>query len=236
MPPKPPARIGIGCGCGFVVRPASDRIGASRGSPAILRASAEASVVPPRIRTLRGMAVSSRPQRWLSIVGIGEDGIDGLSPVARRLVSDAELVVGGKRHLALADPLIKGQRLAWPSPIGDALPEIARHRGRPVAVLASGDPFHYGVGDLLLRPIPADETLCLPRPSAFSLAAARLGWSLQDVALVSLHGRALEGIVRHLQPGARILALSWDGETPAKLARFLVERGMGPSALIVLEA
>jgi precorrin-6Y C5,15-methyltransferase (decarboxylating) len=109
------------------------------------------------------MAVSSRPQRWLSIIGIGEDGIDGLSPVARRLVSDAELVVGGKRHLALAEPLIKGRRLSWLSPIGDTVPEIEKHRGRPVAVLASGDPFHYGVGDLLTRSIPADQTLCLPR-------------------------------------------------------------------------
>src|SRR6266550_4417468 len=173
---------------------------------------------------------------WLSIVGIGEDGADGLSPVAQKLIASAELVVGGKRHLALADGLIRGRRLAWPSPIGDALPEISKHRGRPVAVLASGDPFHYGVGDLLLRSIPADETLCLPQPSSFSLAASRLGWSLQDVALVSLHGRALEGIVRHLQPCARILALSWDGETPAKLATFLVERGLGDSALIMLEA
>jgi precorrin-6B C5,15-methyltransferase / cobalt-precorrin-6B C5,C15-methyltransferase len=92
------------------------------------------------------------------------------------------------------------------------------------------------VGDLLLRSIPANETLCLPNASAFSLAAARLGWSLQEVALVSLHGRALEGIVRHLQPGARILALSWDGETPAKLAKFLGERGMGASSITVLEA
>src|SRR5262245_8806798 len=174
--------------------------------------------------------------RWLSIVGIGEDGVAGLSPVARKLIQSAELVVGGKRHLALADGLIDGRRLAWPSPIGDALPEIEKHRGRPVVVLASGDPFHYGVGDLLLRSIPANETLCLPNASAFSLAAARLGWSLQEVALVSLHGRAMEGIVRHLQPGARILALSWDGETPARLAKFLVERGMGASKLTVLEA
>jgi precorrin-6Y C5,15-methyltransferase (decarboxylating) len=181
------------------------------------------------------MAVSSRPQRWLSIIGIGEDGIDGLSPVARRLVSDAELVVGGKRHLALAEPLIKGRRLSWLSPIGDTVPEIEKHRGRPVAVLASGDPFHYGVGDLLTRSIPADQTLCLPQPSAFSLAAARLGWSLQDVTPVSLHGRALEGIVRHLQPAARILALSWDGETPAKLAALLRERGLGDSTITVLE-
>ncbi len=160
----------------------------------------------------------------------------GLSPVAQRLLAAAELVVGGKRHLGLANNLIRGRRLAWPSPIGDALPEIEKHRGRPVVVLASGDPFHYGVGDLLLRSISADETLCLPQPSAFSLAAARMGWSLQDAALVSLHGRALEGIVRHLQPGARILALSWDGETPTSLARLLDQRGMGASSMTVLEA
>ena len=173
---------------------------------------------------------------WLSIVGIGEDGADGLSPVAQKLIAAAELVVGGKRHLALASGLIRGRTLAWPSPIGEAMPEIEKHRGRPVVVLASGDPFHYGVGDMLLRSIPAAETLCLPQSSAFSLAAARLGWSLQDVALASLHGRALEGIVRHLQPGARILALSWDGETPARLAKLLVERGMGSSSVTVLEA
>src|SRR5258708_39545772 len=173
--------------------------------------------------------------RWLSIVGIGEDGVQGLSPVAQKLIASAELVVGGKRHLGLADGLIRGRRLAWPSPIGDALPEIEKHRGRPVVVLASGDPFHYGVGDLLLRSLPVEETLCLPQPSAFSLAAARLGWSLQDVSLVSLHGRALEGIVRYLQPGARILALSWDGETPAKLAKLLDARGLGASVLTVLE-
>ena len=176
------------------------------------------------------------PGRWLSIVGIGEDGIEGLSPVARQLVSSAELVVGGKRHLALADTLIRGKGLSWPSPIGDALPEIEKHRGRPVAILASGDPFHYGVGDLLTRSISVEEMICLPQPSAFSLAASRLGWSLQDVSLVTLHGRALEGIVRYLHPGARILALSWDSETPAKLARLLVGRGMGASRIVVLEA
>jgi precorrin-6Y C5,15-methyltransferase (decarboxylating) len=174
--------------------------------------------------------------RWLSIVGIGEDGTRGLSPVAQKLIASAELVVGGKRHLALARGLIRGRTLAWPSPIGEAMPEIEKHRGRPVVVLASGDPFHYGVGDLLLRSIPAAETLCLPHSSSFSLAASRLGWSLQDVALVSLHGRALEGIVRHLQPGARILALSWDGDTPTKLAKLLAERGMGDSSITVLEA
>jgi precorrin-6Y C5,15-methyltransferase (decarboxylating) len=175
------------------------------------------------------------PARWLSIVGIGEDGTAGLSDVARRLVSSAELVLGGKRHLTLAADLIKGRQVSWPSPISKVLPEIEAHRGRPVVVLASGDPFHYGAGDMLMRAFPVEETLCLPQPSSFSLAASRLGWSLQDVASVSLHGRALENIVRYLQPGARILALSWDASTPAKLAQLLVERGLGGTTLTVLE-
>ncbi|TAJ86217.1 precorrin-6y C5,15-methyltransferase (decarboxylating) subunit CbiE [Reyranella sp.] len=174
--------------------------------------------------------------RWLSIVGIGEDGVAGLSPVARQLISSAELVLGGKRHLALAGELIRGRQVSWPSPIGKVLPEIEKQRGRPVAVLASGDPFHYGVGDMLMRSIAVEETICLPHPSSFSLAASRLGWSLQDVTPVSLHGRALEHVVRHLQPRARLLALSWDGGTPAKLAALLVARGMGASTLTVLES
>lgn len=174
-------------------------------------------------------------KRWLSIIGIGEDGVEGLSAAALRLVNAAELVVGGRRHLELAQSLIKGEALAWPSPIDAGYPAILARRGRAVAVLASGDPFHYGVGKQLAALVPADEILCLPQPSAFSLAASRLGWALQDVALVTLHGRALEGIIRYLQPGRRILALSWDGSTPRKLGALLAERGLGNSKLTVLE-
>jgi precorrin-6B C5,15-methyltransferase / cobalt-precorrin-6B C5,C15-methyltransferase len=174
-------------------------------------------------------------RRWLSIVGIGEDGLDGLSPAARRLVAQAALVVGGARHLRLA--AVADQRgLAWPSPIEAALPQILARRGEPVCVLASGDPFFYGVGSLLMREVDAEEVVCLPSPSAFSLAAARLGWSLQDCVTLSLHGRPLEAAIPHLQPGARILALSWDGATPGKFARLLAARGMGRSRLTICEA
>jgi len=174
--------------------------------------------------------------RWLSIVGIGEDGVEGLSSVAAQLIRSAELVVGGARHLELASELIRGRRLAWPSPISDAFPEIERHRGRAVAILASGDPFHFGVGKQIAAFVQADEFICLPQPSAFSLAAARMGWPLQDVSLVTLHGRALNGIIRHLQPGARILALSWDNATPRKLSELLTTHRMGKSRMTVLEA
>ena len=173
--------------------------------------------------------------RWLSIVGIGQDGADGLSPLAKSLVSAAELVVGGARHLELAAQLIKGEQLPWPSPLHNAFPEIVARRGRPVVVLASGDPFNFGVGKQIASLVPADELLSVPRPSSFSLAANRLGWALQDAATIALHGRALESLIRYLQPGARILALSWDGSTPAKVAKLLSERGFGGSSIAVLE-
>ena len=162
--------------------------------------------------------------------------MEGLSSVALQLIRSAELVVGGARHLELASELIRGRRLAWPSPISDAFPEIERHRGRAVAILASGDPFHFGVGKQIAAFVQADEFICLPQPSAFSLAAARMGWPLQDVSLVTLHGRALNGIIRHLQPGARILALSWDNATPRKLSELLTMHRMGKSRMTVLEA
>jgi precorrin-6B C5,15-methyltransferase / cobalt-precorrin-6B C5,C15-methyltransferase len=174
-------------------------------------------------------------ERWLGLVGIGEDGIDGLTPAARRLLAQAAFVVGGRRHLALAGPL-KAEMLAWPSPIENALDAIETHRGRPVCVLASGDPFFFGVGGMLMRRFEAHEMISIPAPSAFALAASRLGWSEQDCALLSLHGRPLEAIIPHLDDGARILSLSWDGSTPGKLAALLAARGMGRSKLTVCEA
>jgi precorrin-6Y C5,15-methyltransferase (decarboxylating) len=179
---------------------------------------------------------TAAPRRWLSIVGIGEDGIDGFSPVARALVSGAEIVFGGKRHLGLASALIRGAARPWPSPFDRAVEEVLAQRGRQVCVLASGDPFVYGVGSVLARHVAAEETVAIPAPSAFSLAAARLGWALPETTLLSLHARALDLIRPHLQPDARLLALTSDGEGPAALARLMADSGFGASRLTVLEA
>src|SRR5258708_6932240 len=181
---------------------------------------------------------TAAPRRWLSIVGIGEDGVDGLSPVARALVSGAAIVFGGKRHLALAAPLIRGEARVWPSPFERGVADVvAQHgRGAQICVLASGDPFLHGVRVVRARHVDPAETVVVPAPSAFSLAAARLGWALADCALVSLHGRALDLVRPHLQPGARVLALTSDGDGPAALARLLADIGFGASRMSVLEA
>lgn len=175
-------------------------------------------------------------QAWLSILGIGEDGVEGLSPAAAALLGHAEAVFGGARHLALAAPLIRGAAHPWPSPMEQGYAALLALRGRRVAVLASGDPFCFGVGAVLARHVPPTEFHCIPAPSAFALACARLGWALQDCATISFCGRPLEPLLPLLQPGARILALSADAATPAAVAALLARHGFGPTRLHLLEA
>ena len=174
--------------------------------------------------------------RWLTILGIGEDGVEGMSASARLLLQEAALVVGGARHLALAAPLIRGERMAWPSPMAGAMAAILARRPQPVVVLASGDPFCDGVGTMLAAAISVEEFLCLPAPSAFSLALSRLGWAKRQTATISFCGRPLAALAPLLQPGRRILALSADAATPAALAEYLGHRGFAPSRLHIMEA
>src|SRR3989442_7844678 len=225
-----------------MVRPASETVTATSARSTRRSASRRASVVPPRMR-MRRMSFgdslareTAAPRRWLSIVGIGEDGIEGLTPTARSLVQAAEMVFGGQRHLVLAAPLIRRAARPWRRPVQRAVEEVLAQRGRQVCVLASGDPFVYGVGSVLLRHVDPRETVTVPALSTFSLAAARLGWGLPETTQLSLHGRALELVRPHLQPGARVLALTSDGEGPAALARLLADTGFGASRLTVLEA
>ena len=175
-------------------------------------------------------------RRWLSIVGIGEDGIDGLTPVSRDLIQSATLVFGGARHLALATPLIRGTSRPWTSPFDRSVAEVLANRGRDVCVLASGNPFLYGVGSLLAPHVSRAEILTVPAPSAFSLAAARLLWPLPQTVQISLCGRSTDLIRPHLHPGARILALTSSEHVPAELSRLLCQIGFGCSQLTVLEA
>ena len=176
------------------------------------------------------------PEKWLAVVGIGEDGIAGLGENARQVIASAEFVFGGARHLALAADLVTGEPHPWPTPFDSAMRAVFALRGRKVCVLASGDPFLHGVGVTLRREIPASEMRVIPAPSSFSLAASRLGWALQDVATVSLHGRPIDLIRPLLHAKARILALTSDEKAPAEIAALLARLGFGASQLTLLEA
>jgi precorrin-6Y C5,15-methyltransferase (decarboxylating) len=172
--------------------------------------------------------------RWLSIVGIGEDGLDGLAADARALVDGAQVLVGGDRHLAMA-PDDGRRRIRWRTPLDAMVDEIVGLRGTPVCVLATGDPMFFGIGVTLAKRVAVDEMVILPAPSAFSLACARLGWPLAEVETLTLHGRPPALVNGYIQPGARLLILSNDGATPGQVARALCERGYGESRLSVFE-
>ncbi len=173
--------------------------------------------------------------RWLSIIGIGAEGLPGLSPAARTLVEGAAHVFGPARHIALASGAIGGERHVWQPPILDAVPGVLGYRGTPCVALASGDPFWFGIGPRLAALVPPDEFACIPAPSCFALACARLGWPMQDVGTLSFCGRPLERLRPLLQPGARLLLLSADAGTPGAVTDYLAERGFGWSRIHLLE-
>lgn len=175
------------------------------------------------------------PPAWLTIVGIGEDGVDGLSAASRAALAEAELVMGSARHLALL-PLLRCPVVKWPVPFADGIAVLLEQRGRRVVMLASGDPFWFGAGTSVTRHLARDEWTACPAPSSFALAAARLGWALQDTVCLGLHAVPQERLRPHLARKRHLLVLVRDGEAVEALAAYLTALGFGPSTLHVMEA
>jgi len=167
------------------------------------------------------------PSPWLTIIGIGEDGLAGLSDASRKALAAAETVFGGDRHLALAGISDRGH--AWPLPFDTS--GVLALRGRPTVVLASGDPFWHGVGGSLAEQLRDGEWTAHPAPSTFALVAARLGWRLEAVSCLGLHAAPFETLLSRLARGARLICLVRDGKAAADLAGWLTARGWGASRL-----
>ena len=163
----------------------------------------------------------------ITVVGIGADGWEGLTPAAVQAISTAELVLGSPRQLDLV-PVIVEKRV-WRTLVElEGALDSSQHRR--CVVLASGDPMHYGIGVTLAGWF---DIQVIPAVSSISLACAREGWAQQDVTVVSLVGRPLTGLVAALQYGARIVVLSESAKTPALVRSLLEEHGFGDSVVRV---
>jgi len=169
---------------------------------------------------------------WLHIIGIGEDGVAGLSPATRAVLEAADAIVGGTRHHEMVTG--SAERLVWPSPFDSLISELETRRGKRVAVLASGDPLWFSVGVKIGWHIDPAEITYHPQVGAFQLAAARMGWSMADLETLTVHGRPVEQMIAFIQPDARLLILTTGAETPGQIAQFLTERGFGKSHMTVL--
>jgi precorrin-6B C5,15-methyltransferase / cobalt-precorrin-6B C5,C15-methyltransferase len=171
---------------------------------------------------------------WLTIIGIGEDGFNGLGAAAKEALAAAAVVVGSTRTLAMLPPSA-AQRTEWPQPFSKVVEQISNLRGNRTVILATGDPMNYGVARKILTFVGKSEVLIIPHLSAFSMAAAHLGWSLPDCDCFTIHGRPAENVEVFIQPEARLLVLSEDETSIAEVCRRLLARGFGRSRITVLE-
>jgi len=169
----------------------------------------------------------------LHIVGIGEEGLDGLTEDARACIESADYIVGGKRHHALIDDC-SATRINWPSPFDALEAKLRELHGKRVVILATGDPLWFSVGNRLAACFDASELAFYPHVSAFQLAAAGLGWALQNISCLSVHGRPIEQIKPQLQHGRKLLLLTSNGQAVSDIAALLTDAGFGPSKLVAL--
>lgn len=171
----------------------------------------------------------------VTVVGIGADGWPGLPEAHRALLLDADVVLGGARHLALLPGGSEQSRLPWPSPLRTQLRSFLSQFGSSsIVALASGDPLVSGIGTTLIDLLGASRVRILPAVSSVALARAELGWSAESCAVVSLVGRSPSLVLRELAPGRRVIVLSSDESTPAAVAELLRAVGYGASAIHVL--
>jgi precorrin-6Y C5,15-methyltransferase (decarboxylating) len=172
---------------------------------------------------------------WLSIIGLGEDGLNGLSPTSRAALDAADVVMGPPRHLSLL-PDLQAETIAWPVPFSEGITHLLGLRGRKVAVLASGDPFWFGAGSVLARQLNASEWQAFPGASCFSMAAAQMGWPLEKTNCLGLHAAPLTRLRPLLASGIKVIATLRDGAAVSELAQFLITTGFGESQITTFEA
>lgn len=169
----------------------------------------------------------------IHIIGISEDGLEGLTSTLRTLIDGAEMLVGGERHLDMVTTSAK--KVSWGTGLAHGIEEIKANQDKQVVVLATGEPLWFGIGTTLLRHFTPEEVMIHPTSGAFSLAAARMGWVIPECTCMTIHGRPLENLNRYIAPNAKILVLSRDGKSPIEVADLLAKYGYGNSKLTVIE-
>ena len=204
------------------------------------------------------MTGSSREQRsraWLSVVGIGEEGYAALTADAQALCRTAQYILGADRHITSLPRELQARATAWQSPFAKNFTDLDALRAKVlqsassdnqlgdnqpsdnqfgVCVLATGDPLSYGVGSVLLRRYGSEGLRIVPWRGSFSLAAAAVGWAHESCTGITLHGRPLGLLRRHLAPCERLLVMLSGTKDINGVARLLCEEGLGDAAMTIL--
>ncbi|AKP32339.1 cobalt-precorrin-7 (C(5))-methyltransferase [Yersinia aleksiciae] len=165
----------------------------------------------------------------ITVVGIGPGDTQHLTPSALRAIDQAEVLVGGKRHLATFSGHGRETRLLDADLLG-LLEWLDNHKQRAIVVLASGDPLLYGIGKLLAANFNSDELHIVPGISAIQYLCAKVALDMNDLFLTSSHGREpdFDWIFQHDK-----VAMVTDGIIgPRAIADALHQRGLVRTLII----
>ena len=170
----------------------------------------------------------------IKLIGIGDDGFEGLSKKVQSIILDAEIIIGGLRHLSMV-PEVVAKKISWSKDLKQDIKKINEYKSKKICILASGDPLFYGIGRLLLEHYSISEVEVIPSPSSLSLCCARIGYNIKDIEVVSLHGREFDDIIKYIQPNNRIFVLSHDKSTPSRIIELLNTLRFEDSNLYIFE-
>ena len=165
----------------------------------------------------------------LEVLGVPATGTADLDREGRAVLDTAEVIIATPR--LLQEVRADAELIPLPSPLRTGLVElVTRHAGRRIVVLASGDPLVAGIGTTLIELFGAARVRIHPAISSVALARARMGWPAETCAVVR-PTRGAQELTAQCYPGARLIVLSWDRQSPAEIAARLVEVGLGSSRM-----
>ena len=173
---------------------------------------------------------------WLTIIGLGEDGLDGVNLASQNALNDAKFIFGSSRLLSFLPTQFQEKKIEWPVPFEKGIEMLLKQKGNSVVMLASGDPLWFGAGNVIIKHLTDEEWIVHPGRSCFSLAASAMGWAVEDAICYALHASPFSRIRKDLQQKQKLLVTLRDGKAVGELASYLLKEGFGKSKLVVLEA
>ncbi len=157
------------------------------------------------------------------IIGIGDDGLEGIVSPARQLLLDAQMLVGAESTLAKV-PVGKAERVVVGVNLDEAVERIAAAGDKRVVVLASGDPLFYGVARYLCDKLDKERLEVWPHVSSMQLAFARVKESWEEAYLTDLANRPLDQVLEKIRSATKVGLFTTEAAPPKAVAKAMLER------------
>lgn len=156
------------------------------------------------------------------IIGLGVAQSAQLSEPALKALNQADSVLGSHRQIAVIENLLMDQEIHH-FPKFSELPNWVSSQqemgNKEIVILASGDPLYFGIGRWFSQQYDQQQLRFYPAVSSIQAACHEIGLSLQDVDIISLHGRPLHSLRRHIKQNQSLVMLTDQNSVPL----FLVE-------------